>query len=248
MMWSEHTFQVLSLYGVEIEPPVSPTIFASAADAWTTLPAELRAEVERRSAVQGHNENERARAEHDPDVLITTFDNLPTRTTPIKYPHPRTGAPILYVSQQMTCAIEGLPPADSEALLEELFGHLYRRRVHLRARLAPPRPRRVGQHRGAARAAERHGRRSGADAAQGVRAAPAALPRSPHAPEVRNRRLNRATSSRSSSAGSPRRGAVARSAGRESARPRRGCRCPRAHGRTPRAHGSRAPGRGRRGG
>lgn len=126
MMWSEHTFQVLSLYGVEVEPPVSPTLFTSAADAWTTLPAELRAEVEGRSAIQGHNENERARAEHDPDVLITTFDNLPTRTTPIEYPHPRTGAPILYVSQQMTCAVENLPASDSEAMLEELFGHLYR--------------------------------------------------------------------------------------------------------------------------
>jgi taurine dioxygenase len=126
MMWSEHTFHVLSLYGVEIELPVSPTLFASAANAWTTLPPALRAEAERHAAVQGHNENERARAENDPDVLITTFDNLPTRTTPIKYPHPRTGADILYVSQQMTCAVEGLPSADSEALLEELFGHLYR--------------------------------------------------------------------------------------------------------------------------
>ena len=57
----------------------------------TTLPAELRAEVERLAAVQGHNEAERARAEDDPDVLVTTFENLQTRTTPVGYPHPRTG-------------------------------------------------------------------------------------------------------------------------------------------------------------
>jgi taurine dioxygenase len=126
MMWSEHTFRVLSLYGVEIEPPVSPTIFASAADAWTTLPPELRTRVESLAAVQGHNEHERARAADDPDVLITTFENLQTRTTPVKYSHPRTDAPVLYVSQQMTCAIEDLPAAESEALLEELFAHLYR--------------------------------------------------------------------------------------------------------------------------
>jgi alpha-ketoglutarate-dependent taurine dioxygenase len=126
MMWSDHTFQVLSLYGVEIEPPVAPTIFVSAADGWATLPAELRAKVERLSAVQGHNENESARAADDPNVLISTFENAQTRTTPIKYPHPRTGAPVLYVSQQMTREIDGLSPAESEALLEELFSHLYR--------------------------------------------------------------------------------------------------------------------------
>ena len=37
-----------------------------------------------------HAEDERARAEDDPDVLITTFENLPTRTTPVGHRHPRT--------------------------------------------------------------------------------------------------------------------------------------------------------------
>src|SRR5689334_13838944 len=58
MMWSEHTFQVLSLYGVEVEQPASPTIFASAAHGWSTLPDDLRAKVAGLSAVQGHAEGE----------------------------------------------------------------------------------------------------------------------------------------------------------------------------------------------
>ncbi|GAC1312126.1 MAG: TauD/TfdA family dioxygenase [Acidimicrobiales bacterium] len=126
MMWSEHTFQVLSLYGVEVEQPATPTMFASAAVAWQTLPDELRARVESLCAVQGHAEGERARAGDDPDVLVTVFDNLPTRITPIKYEHPRTGEVLLYVSQQMTASIVDLPSDESEALLEELFEHLYR--------------------------------------------------------------------------------------------------------------------------
>jgi alpha-ketoglutarate-dependent taurine dioxygenase len=126
MMWSDHTFQVLSLYGVEVEPPASPTIFASGVDGWSTLPDELRAKVERLSAVQGHAEQEGARAGDDPDVLITTFDNLPTRTTPVGLQHPRTGETVLYVSQQMTQSIAGLSDTEGEALLEELFSHLYR--------------------------------------------------------------------------------------------------------------------------
>ena len=126
MMWSEHTFRVLSLYGVEVEQPATPTIFASATHAWATLPDDLRAEVEQRSAVQGHDEINRA---DDPDVLVTKFDNLPTRTTPLALAHPRTGTTVLYASQQMTMSVEDLPHDESEALLERLFSHLYRSEV-----------------------------------------------------------------------------------------------------------------------
>jgi taurine dioxygenase len=129
MMWSDHTFQVLSLYAVEVEPPVSPTIFASAVHAWATLPADLRARVESLEAVQGHAEQERARAGGDPDVLVSTFENAKTRSTPIGMRHPRTGDTVLYVSQQQTRDIASLSASDSEALLEELFAHLYRAEV-----------------------------------------------------------------------------------------------------------------------
>lgn len=124
MMWSEHTFHVLSLYGVEVEEPASPTIFASATHAWATLPEDLRARVEHLHAIQGHEEKERGA--DDPNVLVPTFTNLSTRTTPVALRHPRTGAIVLYVSQQMTRAIEGLPRVESEELLEELFSHVYR--------------------------------------------------------------------------------------------------------------------------
>jgi taurine dioxygenase len=129
MMWSEHTFQVLSLYAVEVEPPVSPTLFASAAYGWQTLPDDLRSRVESLAAVQGHAEHESKRAGDDPDVLITSFENLPTRSTPVALRHPRTGDTLLYVSQQMTQEIEGLSNDESEALLDELFEHLYRDEV-----------------------------------------------------------------------------------------------------------------------
>lgn len=126
MMWSAHTFQVLSLFGVEIGQPTSPTLFASATHAWATLPEDLRDQVASLSAVQGHDEEDRARAVNDPDILISTFKDLPTRTTPVALPHPRTGETVLYVSQQMTHGIESMDPDDSEALLGKLFDHLYR--------------------------------------------------------------------------------------------------------------------------
>lgn len=124
MMWSEQTFRVLSLYGVEVEQPASPTLFASGVQAWASLPDDLRARVDGLTALQGHEEG--SRAGDDPDVLVSTFENLPTRITPIAYEHPRTGDTVLYVSQQMTQAIVELPHAESEELLEALFEHLYR--------------------------------------------------------------------------------------------------------------------------
>jgi taurine dioxygenase len=124
MMWSEHTFQVLSLYGVDVEQPATPTLFASATHAWETLPESLRSRVEHLSATQGHDEA--GRAADDPNVLVSRFEDLPTRSTPVALTHPRTGDKVLYVSQQMTHLIESLTTSESDALLEELFSHLYR--------------------------------------------------------------------------------------------------------------------------
>lgn len=129
MMWSEHTFQVLSLYGVEVEPGAAPTLFVSNALGWTTLPADLQDRVASLSAIQGHSEGARAKAADDPDVLISTFENEQTRTTGVGYTHPRTGQMLLYVSEQMTRAIAELAPNESEALLGELFEHLYRSEI-----------------------------------------------------------------------------------------------------------------------
>src|SRR5439155_27390130 len=55
MMWSEQPCLALSLYGVEVEQPASPTVFASTANAWDTLPDDLRARVEDLHAVHGHD-------------------------------------------------------------------------------------------------------------------------------------------------------------------------------------------------
>ena len=123
MMWSEHTFQVLSLYGVHVEQPATPTVFVSAKWAWDTLPNELRTRVEPLSVTQGHEEAGRA---DDPDVLVSKFENLPTRSTPVGMKHPRTGDTVLYVSQQMTQCVDALPKPESDELIEELFSHLYR--------------------------------------------------------------------------------------------------------------------------
>ena len=121
-MWADQPFEVLSLYAIDVEAPVVPTTFVSAAYAWTTLPAELRARVDGLEVLQTAGEVRRGDLT---DVVVTTVERPPTTVTRIAHRHPRTGQTILYICEQMTKEIVGCSPDDSERLLDELFDHLY---------------------------------------------------------------------------------------------------------------------------
>jgi alpha-ketoglutarate-dependent taurine dioxygenase len=127
-MWSaKDRVDVLSLYGAEVGQPTTPTLFVSAVEGWDTLPEGLRAQVQDRFALQNYDaETFRKRAAGDPDVLVSVFKTGEHSVrTPIAYRHPRTGRTILYVAQQTTQLITDMPAAESEALLDALFDHLY---------------------------------------------------------------------------------------------------------------------------
>lgn len=123
MMWSATPMQLLSLYALDVEQPSVPTIFASTTNAWDTLPDDLRSRVENREAL--HITGQQQRGDNKDQLLRPIRDTDEYTITPIGNPHPRTGATMLYVSQMMTREIVGLPPEESEELLEELFAHLY---------------------------------------------------------------------------------------------------------------------------
>jgi taurine dioxygenase len=124
MMWAESPFHVLTLYGLDVEPPVVPTVFTSSAHAWTTLPDDLRARVGGKHAV--HMTGQRNRGlEPGGELLQPIRENVQSTTKPVPYEHPRTGRELLYVCQMMTDHIVELPADESEELLEELFAHLY---------------------------------------------------------------------------------------------------------------------------
>ncbi|SDC66350.1 taurine dioxygenase [Sphingomonas sp. YR710] len=124
MMWSKDILELLSLYGLEVEQPATPTMFVSATHAWKTLPADLRARVEGRFAEHVHDLSYE-RSGGDADVLTAKFQDDDSVKLPIAYRHPRTGETLLYICQQMTSGIADLPKAESDELLEALFDHLY---------------------------------------------------------------------------------------------------------------------------
>ena len=124
MMWADRPFDVLSLYGVEVAESSVPTIFTSAANAWDTLPPDLRERVAGLEAVHVTGQQRRAGGD-DGELLQPQRERVSSTTKPIAYPHPRTGRTLLYVCEMMTQRVEGLDDAESERLLGALFEHLY---------------------------------------------------------------------------------------------------------------------------
>jgi alpha-ketoglutarate-dependent taurine dioxygenase len=124
MMWSDNPFEVLTLYGLEVSEPTVPTIFTSATHAWKTLPADLKDRLEGLHALHMTGQARRA-GDEEGELLQPKRENVKSVTRPIPFAHPRTGEPILYVSQMMTRKIVELPGQDSEDLLGEVFAHLY---------------------------------------------------------------------------------------------------------------------------
>ncbi len=122
MMWAEEPLKVLSLYATNVEPGSASTSVASGIYAGEHLPEDLRHRVESLHAVQASGQ---AYNRGGNDLASPKREQERSRVTPIMLPHPRTGKPILYVSQQNTREIVEVPGDEGEALLQKLFGELY---------------------------------------------------------------------------------------------------------------------------
>jgi taurine dioxygenase len=127
-MWSEWPFHVISLWGEDVQPPVPPTLFASTTHACRTLPAELQSRLEGLQAVHvpgPESFKHRKLDEAGGTLVMPKRDREYSNVQPILFRHPRTGEEFIYASQQMTSHVVGLAPAESDALLDEVFAHIY---------------------------------------------------------------------------------------------------------------------------
>ncbi len=122
--WSSVPIESISLYAVEAEPPVVPTMFSSTTVAWDRLPADLRARVAGLEVIHIAGQ-ERRDDDEDDDLLVAVPAERRSVTTPIGHRHPRTGKTMLYISEQHTHDVVGWSRDDSDALLTELFTYLY---------------------------------------------------------------------------------------------------------------------------
>lgn len=120
LSFTEEPFQAISLYALAVNDGQSWTAFVNGVDAARTLPADLSAQVENHDALAVISMIQTHRA-----VDYEAPEFLPQFTRPVLFPHPLTGELVLYVSDMQTARIEGLPREESDALLEQLFAHLY---------------------------------------------------------------------------------------------------------------------------
>jgi alpha-ketoglutarate-dependent taurine dioxygenase len=121
-MWAPTPLEVISLYATDVAPGSAATLLASGLRALETLPGDLRARIEGMVALQ---DRDHVYSRGDHEVLRSHNETKVSTPKPLIHPHPRTGKPILYVSEQNTSGIVGMSKEESEPLLQQLFEHLY---------------------------------------------------------------------------------------------------------------------------
>lgn len=112
----ENPSRASMLFAIEIPSRGGNTLFANCYRAYENLPEATKRRIATLSAlhVYDYDANATVKArESSPDA--------PRFVHPVVVRHPETGRPVLYVNRLMTHRIAGLAPAESDALLEELF-------------------------------------------------------------------------------------------------------------------------------
>jgi alpha-ketoglutarate-dependent taurine dioxygenase/class 3 adenylate cyclase/predicted ATPase len=113
------------LYALEIPPEGGDTWICGMEAAWASLPEDLKARLRGRRIKHDGTYNSggylRKGVEPTDDPL-----KAPGAWHPAVCRHPATGAPALYLGRRRNSYVEGLSPAESEALLDALWAHIER--------------------------------------------------------------------------------------------------------------------------
>jgi taurine dioxygenase len=104
------------LYAIEVPSKGGNTLFSNAYAAYETLPEDIKQRLAGRRAFNAYDQ--------DTTLRSANYDNARASAWhPAVRTHPVTSRKALYVNRLMTREIEGLPRAESDALLQTLFDH-----------------------------------------------------------------------------------------------------------------------------
>jgi taurine dioxygenase len=118
--WPLHA---ISLYGMTIPPEGGDTLFVHGGDAFARLTAEQKAKVEGRKAVHVYDPVIVRGGVRTREADLGPFGERGAHE--VVRSHPEGPGPVLTPAFSTADRIEGLPPEESEALLNELFAVLY---------------------------------------------------------------------------------------------------------------------------
>jgi taurine dioxygenase len=104
------------LYGMRVPTEGGHTRFSSVCAAYERLPDDMKERLDGRTVMQGHQYGAGRRI--DVSVDLATIHH---HRQPLIVRNPDSGRKGIYVSSQNTMWIEGMEPAESEKLLNELF-------------------------------------------------------------------------------------------------------------------------------
>jgi taurine dioxygenase len=106
------------LYAIEVPSVGGNTLFANAYAAYETLSDDIKRRLDGRKAMHAYD-YDNASMKRGTKIQ----EGVPHFAHPAVRTHPATGRKALYVNRLMTIAIEGLPEAESDELLNFLFEH-----------------------------------------------------------------------------------------------------------------------------
>ncbi|MFJ4141925.1 TauD/TfdA dioxygenase family protein [Pseudomonas sp. NPDC089734] len=117
------------LHAQELPSEGGDTLFADMHLAWETLPQHLRDAVEGRSAIHSYTsrylDGDNA-ASWRPALTPEQLAQVAEVTHPIVRTHPENGRKALFVSENFTTRIVGLPEDESRRILAEIYAHCTR--------------------------------------------------------------------------------------------------------------------------
>jgi taurine dioxygenase len=129
MSYNEVPGKATVLYGIEVPHrdgiPLGDTLFSSMCAVYDALPSDLRERIEGRSAehdfAKFYDRMIREKGSERPPLTPEQRKKRPPVIHPLVSRHPRTGRRFLYADPGYTTRIIGLPPEESDRILEALF-------------------------------------------------------------------------------------------------------------------------------
>lgn len=128
------------LHAQELPAEGGDTLFADQHLAWESLDPALKRRIEPLKAEHSYlakYEELRAKNPWRPKLSQQQIEQVAPAIQPVVRTHPETGRKALFVSEHFTTRIVGLPQAESDALLAELFAHSIRPEFVMRHRWRP---------------------------------------------------------------------------------------------------------------